>query len=115
MRAALICGVSCPEGAYLAQHLPSKGYRVVGTSRDAQMGRHEDQRQLGIAADIDIASVALSDFRDVLQVLAQFRPEEVYNLAGQNSVSWSLAMATRRVDWTARHLVEDWVRELHEA
>lgn len=86
---ALICGVGGQDGAYLAQLLLSKGYSVVGTSRDAQMGRHENLWQLGIAADVNVVSMALNDFRSVLQVLAQVRPEEVYNLAGQSSVSLS--------------------------
>ena len=81
MKTALICGVSGQDGAYLAQLLLSKGYRVVGTSRDAQMGRHENLPQLGIAAEVDVASMPLNDFRRVLQVLAPVRPEEVYNLA----------------------------------
>lgn len=86
---ALICGVGGQDGAYLARLLLSKGYRVVGTSRDAQMGPHENLRQLGIAADVNVVSMALNDFRSVLQVLAQVRPDEVYNLAGQSSVSLS--------------------------
>ena len=35
MRTALICGISGQDGAYLAKLLLEKGYRVVGTSRDA--------------------------------------------------------------------------------
>ena len=95
---SLICGVSGQEGAYLTQHLLSKGYRVVGTSRDAQMGRHENLRQLGVAADVDIVSMALNDFRSVLQVLAQVRPEEAYNLAGQSSVSLSFEQPVETVE-----------------
>ena len=36
-RTALICGISGQDGAYLAQLLLRDGYRVVGTSRDAQI------------------------------------------------------------------------------
>ena len=89
MKTALICGVSGQDGTYLAKLLLSKGYRVVGTSRDAQIERHENLRQLGIERDIEVVSMALNDFRSVLQVLAQVRPKEVYNLAGQSSVSLS--------------------------
>ena len=35
-RTALICGISGQDGAYLAHELLSRGYKVVGTSRDAQ-------------------------------------------------------------------------------
>ena len=36
---ALICGVTGQDGAYLAQLLLEKGYRVWGTSRQAQTAR----------------------------------------------------------------------------
>lgn len=89
MKTALICGVSGQDGAYLAQLLLEKGYRVVGTSRDAQAGRFENLQRLGIAKDVEAISMALNDFRSVLQVLAKTRPGEVYNLAGQSSVGLS--------------------------
>jgi len=88
-RTALICGISGQDGAYLAQLLLKKGYCVVGTSRDAQMSRFENLARLGIREAIETASMALNDFRSVLQVLAKCRPVEVYNLAGQSSVGLS--------------------------
>lgn len=36
-KTALIAGITGQDGAYLAHHLLGLGYRVVGTSRDAQM------------------------------------------------------------------------------
>jgi GDPmannose 4,6-dehydratase len=45
--------------------------------------------RVGIRKDVQLASVALNDFRSVLQVLFKMRPDEVYNLAGQSSVSLS--------------------------
>ena len=89
MRTALICGVSGQDGAYLAHFLLGKGYLVVGTSRDAQSGGHHNLAALGIESQIGIESMALNDFRSVLQVLAKVRPNEIYNLAGQSSVSLS--------------------------
>lgn len=86
---ALICGVSGQDGAYLARHLLERGYRVVGTSRDAQMSQFGNLRQLGILDRVELASMAINDFRSVLQVLARFAPSEVYNLAGQSSVGQS--------------------------
>jgi GDPmannose 4,6-dehydratase len=44
---------------------------------------------IGIREDVELASVALNDFRSVLQVLFKVRPDEIYNLAGQSSVSLS--------------------------
>lgn len=47
-RTALICGISGQDGAYLAQLLLQNGYRVVGTSRDAQMSSFRNLAKLGI-------------------------------------------------------------------
>lgn len=89
MRTALITGVSGQDGAYLARFLLERGYRVVGTSRDAQVGDFSNLGRLGIVDRIERVSMALNDFRSVLQVLKKVEPNEIYNLAGQSSVSLS--------------------------
>lgn len=86
---ALICGISGQDGAYLAQLLLEKGYEVCGTSRDAQMSSFGNLRRLGIFDRIKLESMALNDFRSVLQVLIKIQPDEIYNLAGQSSVGLS--------------------------
>ena len=86
---ALICGISGQDGAYLAQLLLNKGYEVYGTSRDAQISALQNLQYLGIRDRIKFLSMSLTDFRSVLQVLNQVQPDEVYNLAGQSSVSLS--------------------------
>lgn len=88
-RTAVICGVSGQDGAYLAQLLLQKGYRVVGTARDAQMSSFANLERLGIRQQVTVVSMAINDFRSVLQVLAKHEPDEIYNLAGQSSVGLS--------------------------
>ena len=89
MKTALICGVSGQDGAYLAQLLLDKGYTVCGTSRDAQISSFPNLIRLGIRDHLKLESVALNDFRSVLQALVKIQPDEVYNLAGQTSVGLS--------------------------
>jgi GDPmannose 4,6-dehydratase len=89
MRTALITGISGQDGAYLAKLLLDKGYRVVGTSRDAQMSSFPNLEALGVRDRIEVESVSLNDFRSVIQALFKVRPDEIYNLAGQSSVSLS--------------------------
>lgn len=89
LKTALICGVSGQDGAYLAKLLLEKGYRVAGTSRDDQMSGFSNLAALDVLDKLDVASMAINDFRSVLQVLARFKPDEVYNLAGQSSVGLS--------------------------
>lgn len=89
MKRALICGVSGQDGAYLARLLLEKGYAVYGSSRDAQMSSFRNLVRLGILAKVNLESVAVNDFRSVLQALMKIQPDEVYNLAGQSSVGLS--------------------------
>lgn len=89
MPTAVICGVTGQDGAYLSELLLSKGYRVIGTSRDAESARRRNLRRLGIDDKIPIVSTTLTDFRSVMQLLTQYNPDELYNLAGQSSPSLS--------------------------
>lgn len=86
---ALICGVSGQDGAYLARLLLRKEYDVYGTSRDAQVMPFRNLSVLGIREKIKFESVALNDFRSVIQAIARVQPDEIYNLAGQSSVGLS--------------------------
>lgn len=86
---ALIFGISGQDGAYLAKWLLSKGYQVVGTSRDHQVSRFHGLTYLGICDKIRVESASLNDFRSVLQVIKNEQPHEIYNLAGQSSVGLS--------------------------
>lgn len=89
MKTALICGVSGQDGAYLAQLLLQQGYQVCGTSRDAQISSFQNLDRLGIRDQLKVVSMALNDFRSVLQVINRVEPDEIYNLAGQTSVGLS--------------------------
>jgi len=89
MKKALICGISGQDGAYLAQLLLQKGYEVYGASRDAQTANFSRLTRLGIREQVQLRSTSLIDFRSVLQTLSKVEPDEVYNLAGQSSVSLS--------------------------
>jgi GDPmannose 4,6-dehydratase len=86
---ALICGVSGQDGAYLAQLLLQKGYEVFGASRDAQMASFSNLKSLGINESVHKISLAINDFRSVLQAIQHVEPDEIYNLAGQSSVGLS--------------------------
>lgn len=88
-RRALICGVSGQDGAYLAELLLNKGYEVWGSSRDAQINSFSGLHQLRIFDQVKKISMSLIDFRSVQLVISKIQPHEIYNLAGQSSVSLS--------------------------
>ncbi len=89
MKKALICGISGQDGAYLSEFLLKKGYNVFGTSRDAEICPFNNLKTLGIRDMIQVESVALNDFRSVLQTISKIQPYEIYNLSGQSSVGLS--------------------------
>lgn len=97
-KTALIFGISGQDGAYLAQLLLNKGYRVVGASRDAQMSAFTNLVSLGIRNQVDVESASLKEFRSVLQVLKKVQPHEVFNLAGQSSVALSFDQPVEAFD-----------------
>jgi len=86
---ALICGISGQDGTYLTELLLGKGYEVTGASRDAGSSDFHNLTARGLRERVRLVSMNLTDFRSVLQVLTQARPDEIYNLAGQSSVSLS--------------------------
>jgi len=88
---ALIFGVCGQDGVYLALLLRAQGYEVHGTSRDKEMANLSGLRRMGVLSEITIHSASLVDFRSVLQVIGDVRPDEIYNLAGQSSVGLSFA------------------------
>lgn len=86
---ALIFGVAGQDGSYLAELLLNKGYEIVGTSRDAMVASFSNLDRLGIRGRVQTTSMAINDFRSVLNVIQKYRPDEIYNLAGQTSVGLS--------------------------
>jgi GDPmannose 4,6-dehydratase len=88
-KTALICGASGQDAAWLAKLLLERGYRVVGTSRDAGISSFSNLVKLGLRDQIKIMSATLTDFRSLIRVLLEVEPDEIYNLSGQTSVGLS--------------------------
>lgn len=95
---ALICGVNGQDGTYLANFLLGKGYEVIGTSRDAMASSFVNLEVLGIREKVTTTSMAITDFRSVLQTVDKYRPDEIYNLAGQSSVGLSFDQPVETIE-----------------
>jgi GDPmannose 4,6-dehydratase len=89
---ALIIGVSGQDGTYLSKLLLDKGYSVVGTSRDAELKSFSGLQSLGIKQDVELETLVPNDFRSMMQVLSNHKPEEIYFLSGQSSVGLSFRL-----------------------
>ncbi|CCK79570.1 GDP-mannose 4,6-dehydratase [Desulfobacula toluolica] len=89
MKRAIIFGVSGQDGAFLAQLLLGKNYRVIGVSRTMRTDSFHNLELLNIRNKIELVSSSIHDFRSVFTIMNRYKPDEVYNLAGQSSVARS--------------------------
>ena len=88
-KTALITGITGQDGAYLAQFLLSKGYRVYGAFRRSSLINLERLDYLGIRDRVELVPLDLLDLGNIIRVLEKCRPDEVYNLAAQSFVAVS--------------------------
>jgi GDPmannose 4,6-dehydratase len=88
-KTALITGVSGQDGAYLSNLLLAKGYRVVGLLRSAYGANLTRLHYLNIAERVQLKQCDLMDLSQVLQMMREVQPDEIYNLAAQSSVGLS--------------------------
>ena len=89
MKTALITGITGQDGAYLAQFLLAKNYRVIGAERRASTRNRMRLDELGITQAIEFADFDLADQGNMVRVLQKYEPAEVYNLAAQSFVALS--------------------------
>ena len=83
MPTALITGINGQDGSYLAEFLLEQGYRVVGLMRpdaSARCGRIDHIRN-----QLELLQGSLLDDRYLRELLREYRPNEVYNLAARAS------------------------------
>jgi GDPmannose 4,6-dehydratase len=94
---ALITGITGQDGSYLAELLLSKGYEVIGLIRRSSTLTIE--RISHIQDQITLVSGDLVDEVSLINVLRDFRPSEVYNLAAQSFVqtSWTQPVLTGEI------------------
>lgn len=98
METALIVGVTGQDGAYLSKLLLGKGYKVIGTSRDASVCDISRLQKLNVLDDIKLISLAPNDFRNVLKVISSINPSKIFNLSGQTSVGLSFDQPVECMD-----------------
>jgi len=93
---ALITGVTGQDGAYLAEFLLDKGYKVHGMKRRSSLFNtdridhiyqdpHEDRRFILHYGD-------MTDSTNLIRIVGQVQPDEIYNLAAQSHVAVSFEL-----------------------
>lgn len=90
-KTAIITGISGQDGAYLAELLLEKGYKVYGTYRRTSSVNFWRIEELGIAAhpNLKLVEYDLTDMSSSIRLLETTGATEVYNLAAQSFVGVS--------------------------
>ena len=101
MKTALVTGILGQDGAYLAQLLLGKGYRVAGLVRRSSSADVNTARLdwLGVTEHVELIDGDLSDLSSLLRIVRDVRPDEIYNLGAQSFVksSWQQPLLTGQV------------------
>ena len=88
---AIITGITGQDGAYLAELLLAKGYKVFGTYRRTSSVNFWRIESLGIAnhPNLSLVEYDLTDLSSSIRLLEKTQANEVYNLAAQSFVGVS--------------------------
>jgi len=93
-KCALITGITGQDGAYLAEHLLEKGYTVHGVKRRASSFNtdridhlYHDPHAAGVKLYLHYGD--LTDATNLIRIVQQTQPDEIYNLAAQSHVAVS--------------------------
>src|SRR6478735_6922027 len=86
---ALVTGITGQDGSYLAEFLLGQGYEVLGMVRRSSTVTFE--RIAHLQDRINIVYGDLLDQVSLIQLLSEWRPSEVYNLAAQSFVPTSFS------------------------
>ena len=97
MKKALITGVTGQDGAYLSEFLLEKGYEVHGIKRRASLLNTERVDHLYQDPHIDDQNFILhygdlTDSTNLIRLIQEIKPDEIYNLAAMSHVKVSFEM-----------------------
>ena len=86
-KTALITGITGQDGAYLAEFLIEKGYNVHGLKQVSATPNTQNIEHL--MGSITLHNGDMNDANAITALIADIRPDEIYNLAGQSQVGTS--------------------------
>lgn len=98
-KTALITGITGQDGSYLAEYLLQKNYRVVGMVRRTSTINFD--RIKHIQDHVDIVQGDLLDQSSMMELVREYQPDEVYNLAAQSFVPTSFSQPVLTGEFTA--------------
>lgn len=91
MKTAIVTGITGQDGAYLAQLLLEKGYKVFGTYRRLSSQNFWRIKELEIDKhkNLELIEYDLTDLAASIRLVEKCQPDEIYNLAAQSFVGIS--------------------------
>ena len=101
MKKALITGVTGQDGSYLAEFLLEKGYDVHGMIRRSSVDYRERIAHLEGHPRFHLHYGDLGDSISLVKIVAEVRPDEIYNLAAQSHVQVSFDVPEYTADVVA--------------
>jgi GDPmannose 4,6-dehydratase len=101
MKSALVIGITGQDGAYLAQLLLKKGYKVYGGYRRSAKSYYDNLRYLNVNEQVEMLPLEILEISNIIRVLEYCKPDEVYNLAAQSFVGISFEQPLLTSDVTA--------------
>src|SRR5210317_1612610 len=88
-KTAIITGISGQDGAYLADFLIKKNYKVIGVERRSARSNNWRLEKLGIANKVTIEDLDIKEFHNINRLFDKYNIDEVCNLAAQSFVKSS--------------------------
>ena len=101
MKTALITGITGQDGSYLAELLLEKGYQVVGLKRRTSTICTERIDHIYNHENMELEYFDLNDAGRIYELLIQYEPDEIYNLAAQSHVRVSFEIPEHTADAVA--------------
>jgi len=89
MKKALITGITGQDGAYLAEFLIEKDYKVYGTYRRLSTPNFWRLQYLNIFDQVQLIPCDLLDSDSLFEAIEISEPDEIYNMAAQSFVGAS--------------------------
>ena len=83
---ALITGISGQDGAYLANFLLKKNYKIIGVERRSARSNNWRLEKLNITKKVIIEDVDIKEINNLIRIFSKYKIDEVYNLAAQSFV-----------------------------
>lgn len=95
-KTALITGITGQDGSYLAEFLLEQDYKVIGMVRRSSTVNFDRIAHLQETEALEIVQGDLLDQMSLIDILREYHPDEVYNLAAQSFVptSWRQPVLT---------------------